>query len=43
MQLDAEEVDAVCVIKDVATDAMTETDLANWIEENSLPFNLDAE
>jgi len=41
MQLDAEEVDAVCVIKDVATDAMSETDLANWIEENSLPFNLD--
>jgi len=42
-KLDAEEVDAVCVIKDVATDAMTESDLANWIKENSLPFDIDAE
>ncbi len=39
MQLDAEEVAAVCVIKDVASDAMNEADLANWIEVNSIPFN----
>ena len=42
MQLDAEEVDAVCVIKDVASDAMNEADLANWIEVNSIPFDLGA-
>ena len=41
MQLVAQEVDAVCVILDLATGSMQETDLANWIRENSAPFNLD--
>lgn len=43
MQLVAEEVEAVCVIKDVATSALEEADLAVWIRENSGPFDLDAE
>jgi death-on-curing protein len=43
MQLTAEEVDAVCVIRDVATDIMDEADLAGWIRENSTSFDLDAE
>ena len=42
MQLVAEEVDAVCVIRDVATDVMNEADLSNWITESSVPFDLDA-
>ena len=40
MQLIAEEVDAVCVIRDVATGAIEEVDLGNWIRENSIPFDL---
>jgi len=40
MQLVAEEVEVVCVIKDVATGAMEEADLAAWIRENSVPFDL---
>lgn len=43
MQLVAEEVEAVCVIKDVASSAIEEADLAAWIRENSGPFDLDAE
>ena len=43
MQLVAEEVEAVCVIKDVATSTMDETDLAVWIKKRSGPFDLDAE
>ena len=43
MQLVAEEVEAVCVIKDVATSTMDETDLAAWIKKRSGPFDLDAE
>ena len=43
MQLIAEEVDAVCVIRDVATGAIEEVDLAIWIHGNSSPFDLDTE
>ena len=43
MHLVAEEVEAVCVIKDVATSTIDEADLATWIKKNSGPFDLDAE
>ncbi|MFT5140795.1 MAG: death-on-curing protein [Rhodothermales bacterium] len=43
MELIAEEVEAVCVIKDVATSTMDEADLAAWIKERSGPFDLDGE
>ena len=43
MQLVAEEVEAVCVIKDVATGEMDETDLAIWILNNSNEFDIDAD
>ena len=43
MRLVAEEIDAVCVIRDLATGAIDEVDLAVWIGENSSPFDLDAE
>ena len=40
-QLDAEEVDAVITIRDVATGILKESGLAGWIEDNSSPFDLD--
>ena len=43
MQLVAEEVEAVCVIKDVATGEMDEASLADWIHDNSNEYDLDAE
>ena len=43
MQLVAEEVEAVCVIKDVATGEMDEADLATWILNNANEFDLDAD
>jgi len=43
MQLVAEEVEAVCVIKDVATGEMDEASLADWVYDNSYEYNLDAE
>ena len=41
-QLIAEEVDAVLTMRDVASGAMEESDLAEWISENSASFDLDA-
>lgn len=41
-QLEAEEVDAVVTIRDVATGTLDEPGLAGWIEENSSYFDLDA-
>ena len=43
MQLIAEEVEAVCVIKDVATGEMDETSLAAWIHDNSNEYDINAE
>ena len=43
MQLVAEEVEAVCVIKDVATGEMDEAGLAIWILNNSNEFDIDAD
>lgn len=43
MQLVAEEVEAVCVIKDVATGEMDEASLADWIYDNSNEYDLDAD
>ena len=40
-QLDAEEVDAVVTIRDVATGILKESGLAWWIEEHSNRFDLD--
>jgi len=39
-QLDAEEVDAVLTIRDVATGILNESGLAGWIRENSSSFEL---
>lgn len=41
MQLIAEEVEAVCIIRDVATGELDEAGLAAWIQENSGPFELE--
>jgi len=41
MQLVAEEVEAVCAIRDVATGEMDEADLAEWIRVNSNEYDLD--
>jgi len=41
-QLIAEEVDAVLSMRDVASGAMEEPDLAEWIRKNSASFNLDS-
>ena len=43
MQLVAEEVDAVCVIRELAAGEIEETDLAAWIRDNSIPFDLEGE
>ena len=43
MQLVAEEVDAVCVIRGLAVGEIEETDLAAWIRDNSIPFDLEGE
>ncbi len=43
MQLVAEEVEAVCVIKDVATGEIDEAGLAAWILENSNEYDIDAD
>ena len=43
MQLVAEEVEAVCVIKDVATSDLDEAALGAWILQNSSNFDIDAE
>ena len=40
-QLEAEEVDAVLTIRDVASGALNESELAAWIKENSGRFDLD--
>ena len=40
-QLEAEEVDAVLTIRDVASGALNESELAGWIKENSGLFDLD--
>lgn len=42
LQLVAKEVDAVLVIREVATGAMEEPDLAAWIRDNSNPLDLDS-
>ena len=42
-QLEAEEVDAVLTLRDVATGTLNESGLAGWIRENSSCFDLDAE
>ena len=42
MQLTAEEVEAVCAIKEVATGEMDESGLAAWILDNSIEFDFDA-
>jgi len=41
-QLDAEEVEAVCVITDVAAGEMDEASLAAWILNNSNEYDLEA-
>jgi len=41
-QLIAGEVNAVVIMRDVASGALDESDLAIWIRENSVPFNLEA-
>ena len=43
MQLVAEEVESVCVIRDLATGEMDEASLADWICDNSNEYDLDAE
>jgi len=43
MQLVAEEVEAVCVIKDVATGEVDEAGLAAWICDNSNEYDMDAD
>jgi len=40
-QLMAEEIDAVCTIRDVATGALDESQLTSWINANASPFELD--
>lgn len=40
-QLVAEEIDAVCTIRDVATGALNESQLTSWIEAHSSTFELD--
>jgi len=40
-QLTAEEVDAVCMIRDVASGAKDEAALSDWIENHSMSFDLD--
>ena len=42
-QLVAEEVDAVLIIRDVATGKLKESSLAEWVRDKSSRFNLDAE
>jgi len=39
-QLEAEEADAVLTIRDVATGILGESELAVWIEDRSIPFDL---
>jgi hypothetical protein len=39
-QLEAEEADAVLTIRDVATGILGESDLAVWIKDHSVPFDL---
>jgi len=41
-QLDAQEVDAVLTIRDVATGELKESGLAGWIKTNSSCFDLDS-
>ena len=41
-ELVAEEADAVLTIQEVASGDLTESDLAAWIAENSIPFDLNA-
>ena len=41
-QLAADEADAVVAIRELAAGEMSEADLANWIEEQSEPFDIDA-
>jgi death-on-curing protein len=43
MQLVAEEVEAVCVIKDVVTGEVDEAGLAAWICDNSNEYDIDAD
>ena len=40
-QLVAEEIDAVCTIRDVATGALNESQLRSWIKARSSTFELD--
>jgi death-on-curing protein len=40
-QLEADEADAVLTIRDVATGVLKEAELAIWIKDNSIPFDLD--
>lgn len=42
-QLIADEADAVIAIKDLAAGELSEADLADWIERNIEPFELDVE
>ncbi len=42
-ELCAEEVDAVGVIRELASGEISEEDLGIWIEDNSSPFDIDAE
>ena len=41
LQLKADEADAVLTIRDVATGVLKEAELATWIKDNSIPFDLD--
>ena len=43
VQLIAQEIKAVCVIKDVANGEMGVADLATWFLDNSNEFDVDAE
>ncbi len=42
-ELCADEADAVAVIRELAPGDISEADLANWITENSAPFDINAE
>ena len=42
-ELIADEADAVLVIHELASGELSEEDLKRWIEDNSAPFDLDAE
>ncbi len=42
-ELTAEEVDAVAVVRDLASGEISEVELATWIENNSEPFDIDTD